>query len=236
MDSVEEGKASGKIIAMKVNMEGAAALRGNPVITGKKTNTLFVYVAPASLEEARKKLEEQYGLQTNELEAAMESLRAELEEARKDVDDGGIFDVVLENESTDVAYADLKMILAKHHPQVGAEEGRGRGAKPKRERGANRDRWGGRTEEEEGEGAGGALITPTANALTEESVVLLTCSDCGSPPKAIGGLRPFRDREADASPTPARRIPATLRPATVCNHQATPSKQQGRGQLRGARA
>ena len=48
----------------------------------------------------------------------MEELQKELELARVLPEDGGTFDVVLENESTDVAYADIKSLLAKKLPAV----------------------------------------------------------------------------------------------------------------------
>ena len=48
----------------------------------------------------------------------MEALQKELELARVLPEDGGTFDVVLENEGTDVAYADIKNLLAKKLPAV----------------------------------------------------------------------------------------------------------------------
>jgi hypothetical protein len=121
MSDVEEGRAAGKIIAMRVNMDGVQSLRENPEIMGRNSAPLFVYIAPPTLDEAKHRLESRYGLKGEALDAAVEALSEELALARRPVADGGLFDVVLENESTDVAYADLKMLLAAKQPKVGPD-------------------------------------------------------------------------------------------------------------------
>eukprot|EP00951_Prasinocladus_malaysianus_P021497 scaffold177795_cov21-Prasinocladus_malaysianus.AAC.1 len=55
---VEEGKSEGKIIAMKVNMEGAKLLRAHPEVCNRNTMPVFVYVAPPTMDAARARLQE----------------------------------------------------------------------------------------------------------------------------------------------------------------------------------
>ena len=57
-DAIAEGKSAGKIIAMKVDAAAAASLRSMDEYTGRKAVPIFVYIAPPSLEEARKRFEE----------------------------------------------------------------------------------------------------------------------------------------------------------------------------------
>ena len=57
-DAIEEGKAAGKIVAMKVDVEAAASLRAKDEYTGRKAVPIFVYIAPPSLEEARQRFQE----------------------------------------------------------------------------------------------------------------------------------------------------------------------------------
>ncbi len=99
---VEAQRESGKHVILVIDTQGAAALR-------KKTDALFIFIAPPSMEVLEERLK---GRKTE----SFETLKKRLDWAQHEMDQAKHYDHIIVNDDLKMAYEELKNIIIKEKP------------------------------------------------------------------------------------------------------------------------